>query len=201
MPRALRPLPILSALSLLLCAAAVVLWVRSYSGSDYVSRNKALSSDPTTIRSRGQQVRWTRGTIRLETSDLTYYPHGHPVPPAPADPPAHWGYGRLGAGHLGWDAPPEQSIWNRLGFHVYEGGSGASFYDERISGISFPAWLPVAAFAAPPLLLAFRLTRRRLRKSAGLCRRCGYDVRASRESGRCPECGEALPAAAGRRVT
>jgi hypothetical protein len=36
-------------------------------------------------------------------------------------------------------------------------------------------------------LVSFRLNRRKQRQVAGLCRRCGYDLRASK--GRCPECG------------
>jgi hypothetical protein len=181
-----RLFTVLSALSLLLCVAVVVLWVRSYSGSDYVSRGKLLSSDPEAVRSRAHEVRFTRGVICLEASETTYYPHGHPVPAAPADPVAHWGYGRLGPGHLRSGDLPENSPWG-LGFSVYEGASGASFYDEHTSGLSFPAWLPAAAFAAPPLLWAARRIKGRRRRRTGLCLECGYDLRAT--PGRCPECG------------
>ena len=51
--------------------------------------------------------------------------------------------------------------------------------------------------AAAAVLLAAPLLRRRHAArclTAGRCARCGYDVRASHESGRCPECGEVIPA-------
>lgn len=52
-----------------------------------------------------------------------------------------------------------------------------------------PIWLPlllVSAALGADVAIAYRQERRRRR--AGLCRHCGYDLRASPE--RCPECGQ-----------
>ena len=54
--------------------------------------------------------------------------------------------------------------------------------------IDIPLWMPFAVFAIRPALLGLVGHRRRKRKKLGLCLKCGYDLRASRE--RCPECGE-----------
>ena len=58
-----------------------------------------------------------------------------------------------------------------------------------------PSWFLVAAFAVPPVvwLLLWRRRVRRIREH--LCPKCGYDLRAS--SGRCPECGTAIPVETG----
>ena len=54
---------------------------------------------------------------------------------------------------------------------------------------SFPLHLPVLVFSLPPCCSwAVFSIRRRKRKKLGLCLKCGYDLRASKD--RCPECGE-----------
>jgi hypothetical protein len=62
----------------------------------------------------------------------------------------------------------------------------------------FPNWLP-AVMALAVLWFASRRQRRYWREGRrvrrGLCARCGYNVRASKD--RCPECGTPIPAASG----
>ena len=53
--------------------------------------------------------------------------------------------------------------------------------------ILVPLWIPTVLFAAMFWWSFLPLRRRRKRKKLGLCRKCGYDLRASKE--RCPECG------------
>jgi len=65
-------------------------------------------------------------------------------------------------------------------------------YQRRL--IVIPLW----ALLLPPLvwtifvLRTYRRTRRLAR--AGLCKKCGYDLRACAPGGRCPECGQSIPA-------
>ncbi len=52
-----------------------------------------------------------------------------------------------------------------------------------------PLWIPTTVFAALSLWLGFvPLHRRRKREKLGLCLKCGYDLRGSKD--RCPECGQ-----------
>jgi hypothetical protein len=50
-----------------------------------------------------------------------------------------------------------------------------------------------ALFLVPASVLVLHIRRRCRRLQEGLCRVCGYDLRASPQ--RCPECGTAVPAA------
>jgi len=71
---------------------------------------------------------------------------------------------------------------------------GTTYRRLRIS-----LWLIVPIFALPSALAAMlhagRVHRRARRRRNGLCAACGYDLRGSGESTRCPECGaEVKPA-------
>jgi hypothetical protein len=56
-----------------------------------------------------------------------------------------------------------------------------------ITRIQLPYWGICAALAMPLVLRGNRRLKEKRRIAQGICRRCGYDLRASSE--RCPECG------------
>jgi hypothetical protein len=63
-----------------------------------------------------------------------------------------------------------------------------------------PHWALICLTSMPMLIWLRVASRRRVRSrrtKAGLCDRCGYDLRGSKDSGKCPECGGMAPAASG----
>lgn len=173
-----------AAISLVICAAATTLWVRSYSGSDAVSRRWMTAADEHHTEHRSQEIRWTLGQVRfILRHDTAYFP-GQMTPDA-AKP--RWSYFRYGKEHAGWNAASVERRRNRLGFAAWETGWSSSFSDSSDRVWAAPAWLLVVTFAILPAAWALGAYRRRRRRRAGLCTNCGYDLRASGE--RCPECG------------
>ncbi len=69
---------------------------------------------------------------------------------------------------------------------LYEFWPGVEFR-RRIRILRIPLWMPCLVFAALPAYSLPPIHRRRKRKRLGLCLKCGYDLRASKD--RCPECG------------
>jgi hypothetical protein len=86
---------------------------------------------------------------------------------------------------LGFDTysgRPQAPLWHGVKhlvvFRAFESGNGSWT-------VQVPHWFVAALAAAPPALWLRR--RRADRRRAGLCTRCGYDLRATPE--KCPECG------------
>lgn len=74
---------------------------------------------------------------------------------------------------------------------------GASTYSSY--AVRIPFWLVLGLVAAVPSFYAIRCARRLWHGVPGLCGKCGYDLRASKD--RCPECGEPIPEAATQQAS
>ena len=185
-------------LSLLLCVSAAALGVRSYWVGDHFQwwltevQGSVATTDVRTVTSC-VGVLWVAWQVELA-----------PLPTATDQVPAeaHEHMRRPGrpwrVRHL--HGPGEKfspSFETHLGFGLYRHRQGEATDTTviRTTAVSVP-WGALAGAAAvfPAFRFRERLKRRRgfKRAARGQCVRCGYDVRASRESGRCPECGKAL---------
>jgi hypothetical protein len=90
---------------------------------------------------------------------------------------------------------------NHGGFAAASGGLPATVPGlERYAGVlhalAVPHWFAAALAGAAPLAWLRRWVAARRRPRAGLCVRCGYDLRATPDG--CPECGSGREAGVGR---
>jgi hypothetical protein len=184
-----RLLNVLTALSLLLCAAAVALWVRSYFRSDTVHHTRMTRGD-----AFADITFWTldsaRGSMAVRR-DCNHLPR---VGPATLRVTLwKWeSHGATDRGYLGPVAAARPVVFlRRAGFEFYgarfDGADGGRSVQWRVT---WPVWAAVALTDARPLGRLCRRVRRG-RYGPGHCRGCGYDLRGN-ESGVCPECGRAV---------
>ena len=88
-----------------------------------------------------------------------------------------------------------KSAWDLTMYRARGAGSTDPLGLYRARGawwLVFYLWMPVVPFGILPsfwLRSSMRSRRGRLRRQAGLCHSCGYDIRAT--PARCPECGAA----------
>jgi hypothetical protein len=161
-----RLLNLLTLVSLLLCVAVVVLWVRSYWAQDFFF-----------IESGRQQIGLSSlwGGLRVE-----WYPLNQP-------PPVRWRFGR-------WRIPIHGHILVEKGQTVRALGDfavqRAEPWPDVAAGVRFPHWAALSAAALIPAMRGRRWNVRRRRQRRGLCPGCGYDLRATHDP--CPECGSAV---------
>jgi predicted Zn-ribbon and HTH transcriptional regulator len=192
-----RLLNLLTTVSQLLCVVVVVLWVRSYSRMDEV----AYSKPPGGLVERSTYLSSLGGRLMFQWRSHTYTPP-HTWKPSYGESEG-WSIGSTTLSHEQMTfhiaAFKKQSHagsyfeFDRLGLRLelsrYEDPSIADYGVTRTTLVHVPHWLAAAGFAVLPLAALMRRLRRRRRVLAGLCTRCGYDLRAT--PGRCPECGNA----------
>jgi hypothetical protein len=172
-----------TALSAVLFVAVCVLWARSEMVRDYAWVFLPWPADAT-VGGRRLKVDFDSGAGQVSVAwkvwPVAERERMRQFNPLAGEDVYHETFKDLPKHYARLDAP---TMWNRIGFMWFSGSTHSS--------IHAPYWA-LALFTAglPGFWMATR-RRRRLRKMAGRCMACGYDLRATPE--RCPECG-AVPA-------
>ena len=192
-----RLLNLLTALSLLLCVAAALMWARSYRvGENWRWDNNARGLERSLYSVRGQLSFYDAWWDPAATDAAS----GQPAPPP--NKPTRFTYHRwanptaanLGRVQVLLADKSGRAYGPRFGLalFLFWPGSHGIYHVE----VMIPYWLVTLLPVAPPALWLL-LWRRRRRTRGRICLRCGYDLRAT--PGRCPECGTvaANPATAG----
>jgi len=164
-------------LSLVLCAATVAAWVRSYQARDIVW-----------WRTNRRVLQFDTYCGELVASVLTRDDNSL-IPGVGSSHFAPVSYAELGH--------PQDTFFNRFGFAflVVEVSANAEIDGYVAQRLACPYWFILLLTAILPAarLAGWRRRRRRrarrLLMGAGLCQHCGYDCRATPD--RCPECGAA----------
>jgi hypothetical protein len=156
----------LTVLSLVLCVATVVLWVRGLSAAEVFSY-------------------WGHRYTVMFRSNLSTF--GFVVGAHPRSETADWGYESFSLGtslHSYWKHHPLELLGH---FHWGSIGAGTPGAVRRMV---LPAWLFLLMFAVSPVLwwLRWRLQHR---PPVGCCTSCGYNLTGN-VSGVCPECGTVI---------
>src|SRR5689334_2838307 len=109
-----RMLTMLAPISLLLFIATIILWIRSYSGSDAIIRHQVIFADINHSLSHVYELQFTLDQLRLISGDHHLFLRGKmTVKPSPAT----WSYFRYGPNHVNWNSAAPRNLWNRLGFN------------------------------------------------------------------------------------
>jgi hypothetical protein len=182
---------------LMMCLAAMTLWARSYWQTDSVALPPSIpeiSPNPhDRFRPNTLLIDSHRGRLRVMLLDDRFgvipWRESHSTfasfPATSVAATEVWS---------GYRQPKPLAPRQALGFE-WDGGvsQGYSYYPFR--ALTVPDWFLCFILASTPGWALFAARRRSHHAKPGLCRQCGYDLRATPE--RCPECGAAqLPRAA-----
>jgi len=161
-----RLLNVLTALSLLLCVAVCVLWLWSY--FVVVAARRVLPFDTGVAPPEGY-IAEASDTTHIGAAGGEFYYSSVQVSGIP-----------LPESGVGW--------WRETEAAVHGGPSFFLMWSPYMKAVTAPAWAVAVPLGVLPALRLVRFLRHRRSGSAGLCQRCGYDLRAT--PGRCPECGK-----------
>jgi hypothetical protein len=187
-----RLLNLLTALSLLLCVAVCVLWVRSYAVGQRFHVARFLDS--------GRWTYWVRDELRVWSGRVgfshavssgplgTYRAFVEKNAPGPKESQAYYRQLQLGDVPIQLGSKPRSCLGFEMGRSSYVRSDG-SVCLARDSVIA-PLWSVAALAGVMPALWCVLVFRNRSRRLAGLCPTCNYDLRAT--PARCPECGESV---------
>ena len=172
-----------SAIALVLCVAAIVLWVRGerlpsrYWRQTFQSRGSVYGQDAFDNMRGVVAVAHFRGTV-TDPSMIAVCQR--------AMREGNWKWSTLK-----WMAIPQPTnFWERQGFYFQVSRQTIlSSQDPKATTyyIGVPHWILVLLSAVLPVAWALSAVRRFRHVWAGVCPACGYDLRASPD--RCPECG------------
>src|SRR5688500_3351034 len=171
-----RLLSIVTFLSLALCVAVIVLWVRSYSVNDVVLR----------VVEQGD-AHYTTGYLKSAHGTLSAQWIDYSGPLAAGTQPAEADW-RVQSVPLDREDRLPQLRFMDGGFRVGPYGYGHLRGGVAQYRVAVPHWAAMLlSLLLPAALLGTRWVRRRRMSGIRMCRNCGYALRATPE--RCPECG------------
>jgi hypothetical protein len=192
-----------SALSLLMCVAVCVLWVRGRTGTDtaawtfdrWLPDGSAASNQVhiTCDHRIWLSVNW--GRVGPPTGQLVwgYYVNAD----ASGGRPRFWFHRDLYDPMWTWalaNAADNTSGFGPLRWDSHSRNNPAAGERFRSIRVGASHWLLALILLAAPTLWLIRFRNARRDRKVGLCAACGYDLRATPQAGgplldRCPECG------------
>ncbi len=181
---------ILSAVSLLLCVAMVVLWVRSYSSYDVYSRSRDRFREP-------QLTIDTRGILTASGRLIFLRNHAELVISKEEEIRR---FGTTAEDNVSWGHRQQKA--SSFPIAQFGGDSSMRLAADSVgfpfTTVTIPFWLLTILLAVLPSMWAMTYSRRRIKHNRRfrLCIKCGYDLRAHKPNEKCPECGTSVSATA-----
>lgn len=184
-----------AACSVLLCVGVCVLWVRGRTGSDqfsltydrYLADRSAASTQLHLTSDHHIAITFNSGHVGPFNGQLVwgYYVNADQSGGRPRFIHDYQPYGPMDL--LVFSTPDSTPGFGPIRWSHTSRTKAVDGDDFTHLGLGISHWLLALLLASPPLLWLRRRMAIRRQHRSGLCRNCGYDLRATPD--RCPECG------------